>query len=365
MPAMEIELRARKCFRVGKFGLVLLLVGVLAGCASLGPRTLDRDHLDYGNSIAQNWKNQMLANLVRLRFVDMPVFVDVGQIVSGYSLETLVNANLGWGTSLGGGDTQSIGATGRYTDRPTITYMPKTGEDYLRSLLEPVPPKSLLSLIAAGYKPDLLFTWAVESINGVRNFSEAEGRLRMPDPEFYEYATLLGELQNAGAVGFELKQDPDSGHDIVLVFTKLDWSPEVLAKRERVREILGLDPEVSEFRVIYSPFATGRDVLGLQTRSIMQIMAAMSRFIAVPAHKSARAVPGYDLPAGTMRPFRVLTSSERPEDPFASFRYAGDWYWIEHEDLASKRVFTLMLFLTTLTQRSGMDNAPVLTIPTN
>ena len=61
----------------------------------------------------------------------------------------------------------------------------------------------------------------------------------------------------------------------------------------------------------------------------------------------------------------MRTSTERPEDPFASFEYHGDWYWIEHEDLTSKEVFTLMMFMTTLTNRSGTENAPVLTIPTN
>jgi hypothetical protein len=358
-------LRAAGVRHFGTFIVSIALVAGLAGCASLGPRTLNRDQLDYGSSIGHNWKNQMLANLVRLRFVDMPVFVDVGQIVSGYSLETIVNGTVGWGTTFTGGDSQSVGAAGRYTDRPTITYMPKTGEDYLRSLLEPVPPRSLLSLLAAGYKPELLFTWAVESINGVHNFTEVRGKLQLPDPRYYEYVEILTELQESAAVGFELKEDPESGQDIVLIFSDIDISPETIAKRDRAREILGLDPDVNEFRVIYSPFSTGRDVLGMQTRSIMQIMAAMARFIEIPADKSRRATPGYRVPPEMMRPFRVYSGSEQPEDAFASFQYDDDWYWIEQEDLASKRVFTLMLFLTTLTNRAGTENAPVLTIPTN
>ncbi len=80
---------------------------------------MDRDQLDYGRSLGENWKAQMLTNLVKLRYVDMPVFVDVGQIVSGYSLETMVNAGLGFNTSFVGGDAQSLGASGKYTDRLT------------------------------------------------------------------------------------------------------------------------------------------------------------------------------------------------------------------------------------------------------
>ena len=132
---------------------------------------MDRDQLNYGNSIGDNWKNQMLANIVKIRYVDMPVFVDVGSIVSGYSLSTTVNGRLGFSDSLIGGNSQGIGASGTYTDRPTITYMPKTGDDYLRAILEPVAPHSLLALIQAGYSSQLLFTWAVEAINGVHNWS--------------------------------------------------------------------------------------------------------------------------------------------------------------------------------------------------
>jgi hypothetical protein len=342
----------------------LALAISLAGCGSLGPRTLDRDQINYGNSIGDNWKNQMLANLVKMRYVDMPVFVDVGQIVAGYTLETQVSGSLGFGTTLSGGDSQALGAAGRYTDRPTITYMPKTGESYLRSLLEPVNPANLLALIAAGYNPELLFTWAVESINGVRNFSGVGGA-RLPDPKYYEFVDLLVLMQQRGAVGFEVKEDPDTGHTVVFFFSDQNMTEEESSSKKRVRELLGLNPDQNQFTVQYSPFALQGNVLSMQTRSVIQVLNAMARFVDVPADKADRASPGYPLPPGVTRPFAVHSSKERPEDAFASFLYYDDWYWIDHEDLQSKRVFTLMLFLTTLTNRASSETAPVLTIPTN
>ena len=104
------------------FGITLCVA--LTACSSIGPSTMDRDHMDYGRSVGENWKNQMLTNLVRLRYVDMPVFVDVGQIVAGYSLETQVSAEAGFGNSFTGGDAQGMAAGGKFTDRPTITYNP-------------------------------------------------------------------------------------------------------------------------------------------------------------------------------------------------------------------------------------------------
>jgi hypothetical protein len=72
----------------------------------------------------------------------------VASIVSGYTLEGSVN--------LGGtvssqdavqGDFFSLGTTGKYTDRPTITYAPITGQQFNKSFMTPIPPGAILFLM--------------------------------------------------------------------------------------------------------------------------------------------------------------------------------------------------------------------------
>jgi len=326
---------------------------------------MDRDQLDYGRSLSDNWKAQMLANLVKIRYVDMPVFVDVGQIVSGYTLETMVQAGLGLNNSFTGGNAQTLGASGKYTDRPTITYTPKTGNDYLRSLLEPVEPRALLALVLAGYSSELLFAWALESINGVHNYTVAGKRTRHADPEFTEFIEIFQKLQDLGAVSFEVKAVPGEKHDMIVLFEADDLDEASINMRDRSREIINLAPDRDRFRVVYGPFSNQDDVLALQTRSILQMLSALSGFIDIPPEKSSHAVTGFDFPPGASRPFHVHSSPDRPKDSFTKIKYNGYWYWIENDDLTSKRVFTLMLFLTTLTHTGGDQNAPVLTIPTS
>jgi len=344
--------------------LTFTLSVLLTGCSSYGPKSMNRDQLDYGDSIGDNWKNQMLANVVKIRYMDMPVFVDVGSIVSGYSLTTTVNGQLDFFAGLSNSNTQSLGASGSYTDRPTVTYTPKTGDSYLRAILFPVNPTGLLAMIQAGYSAELLLTWGVESINGIKNWSSINRTYRSADPEFYEFIKLISEFQYLGTAGFELHSDPQSGDSIIFNLKKRGLTDDLLDKRRRASQIIGLDENRDQYRVIQAPFKVDSETLAIRTRSVIQMMSAMAGFVDVPAEKASFAIPGYDLPTVSSRPFKVRSGPDRPTDSFAKVKYQGDWYWIENSDLVSKRVFTMMLFITTLTNQATDANAPVLTIPT-
>ena len=54
---------------------------------------------------------------------------------------------------------------------------------------------------------------------------------------------------------------------------------------------------------------------------------------------------------------------QRPDDAFAAVPYRQAWYWIDDRDFASKRLFSFIMFLFTLTDTGEKQGAPIITVP--
>src|SRR6478736_6683451 len=103
-----------------RFAPTVLLALLLGGCGSIGPLVVARDRFDYNGEVSRSWKEQMLLNIVKSRYLEVPVFLDVSQIVTGYTLQGQVTAGTDAdNTTISG---LSAGMGGTFTDRPTITY---------------------------------------------------------------------------------------------------------------------------------------------------------------------------------------------------------------------------------------------------
>jgi hypothetical protein len=352
--------------------LLLLIVFGIAGCASIGPGTVTRDRFDYTAAVSESWKSQMLLNLVKLRYGDTPVFLDVGQIISGYTLEgtlsaggTIANTH---GVVPGVPDSSVIlGAQGRYTDRPTITYAPLVGERFARSMMTPLPPPAILSLIQAGYPVDAVLRLAVHEINGIRNRYGGDLRARPADPEFYALLRDLRRIQTAGGIGLRVQRT--DGNEAILMTFRQKVDPAIAEASLAVRQRLGLDPAAQDIRVVYGSVAANDKELAILTRSIIEILVDLASFISVPeAHVRERRVgPTQEDEGGAEGPIRPLiqigSAAARPDDAFAAVRYRGYWFAIDDHDMPSKRLFTFLMFIFTLVETSGKEGAPIVTIP--
>lgn len=370
---------------------ITALAGILVcgGCRSIGPGSVARDRFDYSASICESWKRQTLLNVVKLRYVDPPIFVDVGQIVSGYTLSTTASAagNLNWpqyGPAAGG---LTLGVSGNYTDRPTITYTPLTGNKFIRGLMTPLPPEAVFFTIQSGWPADGVLFASVAEINGLKNQAASIQGVSPPDPDFLRVLQLMRKVQLSGAVAMRIQQDAQKEQSTILTFRSKDISPAALRDIHELRQLLRLDPDREEISLVFGATATSDKEIAVLTRSMMQQMAIMASQTDVPAEDVAegRATPGWEAVsaqseavvqsatapvdtavtngANAIRLIRIHCAKSQPQDAFVAIPYRSNWFWIDDRDLKSKRTFSFMMLLFTLADTGERENLPLITIP--
>ena len=210
--------------RISAILAAALIVSASGACSSIGPPTVTRDRSDYGAAIGNSWKQQTLLNIVKLRYGDFPVFMEIAQVIAGYQLQTTVGAGVSaqnYITSSVGGPVAVAGsaaAAATYIDRPTVIYAPLTGNDFIKKLMTPIPPAAVLFLLQSGYSAVLVMQIAVDSINGVANESRRAGMSRPGNPEFMRLAQLLYELQLANALQIRIERSKDNSETAVIGF---------------------------------------------------------------------------------------------------------------------------------------------------
>ena len=273
-----------------KYAVLLWTIALilLTGCSHIGPNTVPRDRFDYNTSIANSWKEQALLNIVRLRYADMPLFVDVASVVSGYTLSSSVNLN-GTVSSKEAiqGDFLSLGATGQYTDRPTITYSPITGEKFTKSFMTPIPPKLFMNLLESGYPAEMAFPIVVAAVNGLRGRIDAGLQARKGDPSYYRVVSLFQEIQASGHVSMHIVKDKDEKETTIMFIYRDILPPEILASLKEIEKLLGLQPGGNEFEVTYGSLPKTDQEIALQTRSLLQMMIILGTQIDVPSEHIA------------------------------------------------------------------------------
>jgi hypothetical protein len=353
--------------------LVLFLVGIV-GCHHYGPRSIVADRIPYNESIATSWKEQTLLNIVKLRYMDTPFFVDVPQITSGYTLQTVGTANAGIfppASSLAS-FAQQLGLTlnlqNTFQDRPTISYQPQTGSQFIRNLTQPINAGSLLFLVQSGYPADIVFGLTVETVNGVDNRSVSGGQLRPAEPEFARVIQTLRKAQISGHTGIRIEQDKDKKDSVVFFFrdkTRID--PVLAQELAEVRRLLNLDPERRDFRVVFGANPKDNSEIAILSRSILRILSELSTYVDVPAEHLAAGIayPLDDVDADAMNPFHVYCGETRPCDAFVSVCYEGRWFWIDKSDFHSKRTMAYLLVLLALADTGAKESLPVITISAN
>ena len=393
----------------------LLACAVLTGCA-VGPRSLDRDYPRYSQTIREIQDEHLLLNLVRLRYLETPVFLQVTSLTTTYEINVAANA-----AATGGGGAGAVGGGGiggGYRETPTFTYSLPDSREFFGRMVARLSAAQLAPLAMTGVGG--YFRLGLSRINGLENVSVYSGKT-VKEPasyaQFDEALRLLLELEREGLIDFtynissrvasspfeelgEHSSMPDAQEAGMEFWRNADdqWVAHIgrrvpflrLAaastkdpRGARLRELLNLDPQKYSFPLVDVDFSTtelarlrgDRPAAALDpeakfgevvivNRSMFQILGIAARSVQVPDEHVQAGIAMVDEDAlGDM--LTIKSSKKKPSSAAVAVRYKGVWFYIAANDLNSKMTLVRLhsLFEVTAGRVSGAD--PILTIPVN
>ncbi len=397
-----------------------LLAMAAPGCLH-GPTALRASRVRYNEVIRLTTDEQLLLNLVRLQYREAPYFLEVGNVSTQFAFTGSgnVGGTINEGPNPINPDVLGIGGEVGFEERPTVTFSPLQGREFVNKLLSPVSPETVVMLSRSGWRIDRVLRLTVENINGLDNASAASGPTPDRAPRYESFARvceLFRSLQQSGKLemGYEsrttnlagpLPSDRVSFSDVMGAAAKglqvdasddgrfvtikattqqMVWRvPAAAGDSDDVEElvkILGLTPNQPFYEIklgggaIADEQGIGRDgtTIHVATRSLMGALFYLAQAVEVPqSHRDRGLVTQtqdeqgreFDWRLVTGNLLRVHVQALPPTRDAISVRYRGFWYYIDEADLNSKSTFVLLGQLFAL-QAGGADSvSPVLTLP--
>ena len=139
-----------------------------------------------------------------------------------------------------------------------------------------------------------------------------------------ETRSRLRRMQDAGAVGMRVVQDPEKHRTTLVTFHSKDMPEWALAESHELRQLLGLSLEANEFNLVFGSVPANDHEVAMKTRSLLHILSLMAAQVEVPPEDIARgyAVPGVreaDKQGGAaVNLARILSSKNKPTGAYVA-----------------------------------------------
>jgi len=335
--------------------MLLLIVTLLSGCMTMGPRSIHTNRADYNMAIQQTNDQELLLNLVRLKYRDSIYFLNVEKVAA--SLE--FNREMGASATVPekGFNSYTIGAAKMgLVEKPTIFYSPLDGVRFTRQMLSVLHPEILVLLANSGWSLERLMSLMFQEMNGLKNAPSATGPTPSYEPVYKDFRQAVKSLRS-----LQVRKLVDVGHisDSGKPLLELRFLPKAAADPETVefKRLLGLAPENNNFKVVIGLGHGGAGTINVVPRSMIGILNYLSQGIEPPRKdvdlgrvtKTTLAngeVFDWQVVLGGL--FRVLSSDSEPENAAVAVQTRNSWFYISDSDLDSKSTFSLVSQLMAL-----------------
>jgi len=412
---------------IGRWGMrraVAVVLGsvVAAGCTNLGPYALDQTRLHYNEVVKRTTEEQLLLNIVRLRYTDTPSSLAVSAIAAQFERSLSLQLT----PFFVAGDNASFTAVlpqvlGLGADRPTVSLTPVDDQEFTRKLFTPLSLDGVLYLAKTTWPIATVFRLYLENLNWVPNAQTASGPTPKQAPvvsEFLYGIAVLQLLQDRAEIVFSSEEREErlggplpaaavSAHDVVEAAKNgYEYRPDdtgttwTLIKKTQ-QPVLRIDPdainspEVQDFVRVFrlrpgltqyditqealNPFPStyppeGVTRLDLETRSLLQALYYVSTGIDIPPEHATGGLATVTLDAAghafdwemVMRRFfrvRWAKGNKRPPGAHVAVKYKDYWFYIDETDQETKSTFSLLMELARLELAGKPGPGPQLTLP--
>ena len=345
----------------------------LAGCNTAGPASVKMGRAQYNIAIQQTNGEQLLLNLVRLRYRDTPYFLEVASVSTSFDF----GANASASTSLveSSDNTYGINTGVSFSEQPTVTYTPLQGDEFVTQLMSPIDLNTILLLYNSGWSIDRIFRVTVQSVNGKKNAPSASGPTpdRVPVyKEFCKITRLLRALQVRGVL--EMGQARPGGQEKPVIELHIAEHAANWNEVKELCELLGLEFGRTHFTLTTEGVDGGKDCIVVTPRSLISSLFYVSQSIQVPQEdelagrvtvttdKEGNRFDWSEVTGGLME---VRSTRNRPRNAYMAVCYRGSWFYIDDSDLTSKSTFSLLMQLFALQAGEIKGMGPILTLPVN
>ena len=363
---------------MGSLGLAAVLL--LGGCQStpVGPRALRNSQNKYNQALIQNTNEQLLANIVRLRYRDNPIFLNIEKISQKNALT---------GSGKGTLSKKVFAATNHYyegslgnelglssNNESTIFYEPFDNKEFVIKMMTPIQLPIILSMLESGWKPERVFNLCVERVNNLYNAPTASGPTPVFAPEyanFFHFSELLDRLERNHLI--ELGEDPNVNFSDLFMHVKS--KPAFAKEIAEFKRLAGLNPNATMYKLKSDFAGMSSSKLVMRCKTLLGIFFFLSQGVDVPqTDKDAGLVTitknaygsDFDWSPIFNRLLKVQFSEStvrmRPENAYVSYFYRGKWFYIADNDLESKTTFMMLSQLFTLQSAKYSKSEPVLVV---
>lgn len=362
---------------------LLIAMVFLSSCASIGPKEIRTNRNRYNDVIQDTNNEQLLKNIVRIRYIEPTSFLKLSNVTASYTLNpsiSTIGSGVTYATTSATPALSSsvitrvldVNAGISYSDTPTITYLPVEDAEFVSELMTPVTLENIHMLSYGGiYDYKLLNRLTIQQLGYIDNASAASSAKILSLPrykEFYHFLDLLVSMRDQ----FEYVPTKVNGKFAVTIHFLPHYAKSRTANA--IRDMFhmphkGQDILIGEYNLINTPV----NFIPVKTRSIYGIMTYLSYGIDIP---SSDATDVYHYYQDDGRPFdwtplmrgiiSIHSSNAEPSNVFAKTMTHGHWFYILNSDVDSKATFVLLTRLITLTagkQLGGNSQGPILTLP--